>query len=397
MYQLPPAGGYPSVFKFISKLLNPNNSSLSTSLEQSLEYSLEYSLGNKVYLTNSGKSALYAVLVAKANLAGKKANRKNAKKVLIPNYTCPDLVSAIVKAGLQTVLAPVEKQTLEVDKKYYEDLDSKDYLAVILPNLYGMLDSLPSKIDSEILVIDDLCQSLNSIESLRTEVAVFSSGRGKAICGFGGGGILVKDNEELEVEIKKITESFPSADSLFKDLKTLSYATLVPILENPYMFFLLNKIIKTGDVKVHLDFEIANISNLEDKYADFQCKLNKESLDKNTHLDWSKLIKSSSVIQPYLERQKKSKILNRTVFNRYPLILENVDNKLLEKLKRYGINASYQKALSQYHELKSFVIYDSKENQDFLQKLVTLPTHSKVKSAQVSEIVAILSSTKERN
>ena len=66
---------------------------------------------------------------------------------------------------------------------------------------------------------------------------------------------------------------------------------------------------------------------------------------------------------------------------------ENLDAKRLSRLKTWGINASYQKPLSQYEELKSFVKYDSNKDQDFLKRLVTLPTHSKVTKKHVDKIL----------
>jgi len=39
-----------------------------------------------------------------------------------------------------------------------------------------MLDSIPESIDPNILIIDDLCLSLNNIKETRTGVSVFSAG-----------------------------------------------------------------------------------------------------------------------------------------------------------------------------------------------------------------------------
>ncbi len=383
LYQLPPAGGYPSILKFLNR--ESDSLELNTTLKQQFK--------QEVYLTNSGKSAIFAVLLAQSKLVSSDKNRVKAKKVLIPNYCCPDLVFAIQKAGLETVLAPVKKYTLEIDQEFYKNLDSRDCLAIILPNLYGMLDSIPESIDPNILIIDDLCLSLNNIKETRTGVSVFSAGRGKAICGFGGGGIILKTskhnsnhNSKLAKEIEKIISKFKSP-SFLKDVKVLSYATLIPILENPYLFFLLNKIIKTGEVKIHFEFETNKISKFENKYASFQSMRTQE----HKTIDWSKEIKSNSIIQPYLERMKAvSKTLNPISFSRYPVILENLDAKRLSRLKTWGINASYQKPLSQYEELKSFVKYDSNKDQDFLRRLVTLPTHSKVKKEHVGRILKVL-------
>ena len=379
MYQLPPAGGYPSILRFLNQ--RSKSLELNTTLKQQFK--------QEVYLTNSGKSALLAVLLAQSKL--RKSDQ--VKRVLIPNYCCPDLVFAINKAGLQTVLAPVKKYTLEIDQEFYKNLDSKDYLAIILPNLYGMLDSIPESIDPDILIIDDLCLSLRNIKETRADVSVFSAGRGKTICGFGGGGVIVK-NSELGKEVEKIISGFDKP-SFIRDLKILAYATLIPILENPYLFFLLNKMVKTGEVKINFEFEAGQISKFEEEYASFQNK-RAQNIKETRVVDWSKEIKSKSIIHPYLEREKlerqeiSSKNLNPPVFSRYPVILEQLDNKALSRLKRWGINASYQKPLSEYEQLKSFVIYDSKKDQDFLKRIVTLPTHSKVKKEDVGEILRII-------
>ena len=131
-----PAGGFLSPFKLLSQFFSNQDLRLET-----------YFPDHKVYLFNSAKSGLSIFFKSIRSLGFE-------KPVAVSAYTCPDVISAIVRAGLHVKLLDVEPSdtriSVTVDKV-------SDCSAVVLSNLYGLVDQVEDNLN--VFVVDDACQS----------------------------------------------------------------------------------------------------------------------------------------------------------------------------------------------------------------------------------------------
>jgi len=93
-YSLPPAG-QKIPFKELIKCLAKN---LHATTDMTNEAIKQYLGNNHVLYLSSGRAALWLYLKTVS------IRRPERKEVIIPAYTCPSVVSAVLKAGLTPVL-----------------------------------------------------------------------------------------------------------------------------------------------------------------------------------------------------------------------------------------------------------------------------------------------------
>ena len=369
MNLIPPAGGYPPFYKFLLSISGAN-------------LCLEKLFEQEVLLpVSSGKSALFALFSALRQLHG-------SSKVVVSSYSCPDIVTALVRAGYKAELAPISQKTLEIDRDYLLSLKSSEYAAIIFSNLYGMRDSIPTGIDPGILVVDDLCQSLLSKKTRVPGISIFSASRGKSLCGLGGGGLILTKGNDLAIKVFDSASreiSTWSKPDFTRELKVLLIAMLIPTLEQPKMFALLNTLapfLKLGEVVIDFDFKNKKMSSLENLYAAYQYRA--ANLSKCL---WPQKLAALRLTQPYLER----KLTEDTHLIRYPILLKTEEQRLkaIKILKPFGLSPSYGKSLFEFEELKPHVL--SSEQVKAIKGLVTLPTHKNVSHQVMDKITEILS------
>ncbi len=360
-----PAGGYPPFKKFIRQNYKSN-----LCLEKLFEQEV-------LFCTSSGKSALLAVLFALRKL-------HSAKKVIVPSYGCPDLVTASARAGFKVELAPINPETLQMDKDFLLSADPKEYAAIIFANLYGMPDEIPTGIDSKILVIDDLCQSLLSKKNKRIGISLLSAGRGKSLCGIGGGGVILKRGDDFSEKVFNLalseTNAWQNLD-LVSQLKSFLISILAPTLEKPEVFKWLLPYLSIGEVVIDFDFETKKISRYQNSYAAYQYQYSEAS-----KVNWVEYLKQNDFIQPYLNRSFENPIH----LIRYPVLLpsQELRDKAVKSLYSYGVSASYKKSLMDYEELKESIVYNQSVKP--LLGLLTLPVHRYVNEEIINQISKVL-------
>jgi perosamine synthetase len=143
--------------------------------------------------TSSGSAALAIAL-----MACKATSRR--RKVIIPAYTCPSVLAAVERAGLQAVLCDLAPGQLHLDAAQLADLLGGDTLAVVYVHLFG-LDRRPIGIrkltqKAGAWLIEDAAQALGNRADGKYlggdgDLAVLSFGRGKPLSALHGGAVLV--------------------------------------------------------------------------------------------------------------------------------------------------------------------------------------------------------------
>ena len=195
------------------------------------------------FLVNSGSTALTLSLQAFASCSTK-------REVVLPAYTCPSIIAAVIRAGLVPVLCDIQAN-LQMD---LGDLSRKvglDTLAVIPVHLFGLPENLSGIREAikgrDIFLLEDAAQAFgNSVSNtigstdsngssvprttghlgLFGDLSVFSFGRGKPLSLLTGGAVIV-NNPDLYESIKTVYDSLPvqkNSESILYAAKLLLYS-----------------------------------------------------------------------------------------------------------------------------------------------------------------------------
>ena len=144
----------------------------------------------------SGTSALAAAVSAAIS-------RKPvpAPEVLVPAYTCPDVISAILFAGAKPVLVDLVAQRPWLDLDAVDRCMNRNTVAIVAINFLGIRERIASlrakAAASDAVLIEDSAQSFpldaQDIGESSGDLMVLSFGRGKPVSLLGGGAVLVRD------------------------------------------------------------------------------------------------------------------------------------------------------------------------------------------------------------
>ena len=152
-----------------------------------------------VLLTDSGTSALALAMLAAVR-------RSPGQPVLLPAYSCYDLVTAAMAAGVEVRWYDIDPGTLQPDWRSLEAVAS-GAAAIVVVHHYGIpanisrLRSVAAGAHSSApLLIEDAAQGIGGMLENRPlgslgDVGVLSFGRGKGMTGGGGGALLANTRE----------------------------------------------------------------------------------------------------------------------------------------------------------------------------------------------------------
>jgi len=144
---------------------------------------------------NSGTAALAAAVDAAIQVNG-----SNAPEVILPGYGCPDLVSAVIYAGARPVLVDMEANRPWMDLDRLSARISNATVAIVAASLFGIpertraIREIAGK--GSILLIEDSAQAFPSRQEegfWNGDLVVLSFGRGKPVGLLGGGAVLYRD------------------------------------------------------------------------------------------------------------------------------------------------------------------------------------------------------------
>ena len=149
-------------------------------------------------LTCSGTAALAIAL----HCAKKLHPLGNKRQVIIPGYGCPDLVSAVVHAGLVTVLVDLEADSHQLSHQAIQRALTEKTLPIVAVNFLGLPGRLPNlrqiTDSAECLLIEDNAQWFPEPEDkLYGDFVITSFGRGKPVNLLGGGLLLTNNRLQL--------------------------------------------------------------------------------------------------------------------------------------------------------------------------------------------------------
>jgi perosamine synthetase len=155
-------------------------------------------------LTSSGTAALHLALLGLAQ------EYPARTRVVLSAYVCPQVLSAVIQAGLQPVLVDTRSDSLNMDTgSAGAQIDTRT-LAIICTHIGGIPDDHATAATFGVPVISDCAQAVGSLAHGRDLAcegvcAVLSFGPTKMVTA-GGGGALLCRSESLAVSVSLLAQ-----------------------------------------------------------------------------------------------------------------------------------------------------------------------------------------------
>lgn len=335
----------------------------------------------------SGTSALAAVIQLEIARAG-----VGSAKIVLPAYTCPDVLSAIAFCGAIPVLVDIESSrpwlALDALRSAFEDDQIIAVVAIDFQGIPERLSALREITDQAgVSLIYDHCQGFppDPADLSLCDYTVFSFGRGKPASALCGGAAVINrerlpDSDWPPVSVKR---SAPSA------LKRVLYNTLI----RPRVFWLPNSLpfLGLGETRYHELETIEGLSEpaiaaVQGAIASFQTNDIAPALAVYQH-----------AIAPQLDLARLCESPPEKRLLRYCLLMPEHAQKesALARLSQHGLGASrlYPAPLNRLETVPTPLTRDGKypAAADFSARLLTLPLHSDVTESDARKISRIIS------
>ncbi len=396
-YCLPPVGDFISpfaVFKELSALkcgLFRGSNMAYAELENKVAtcFSEFFSIDSVLWY-GSGTSALYAIFKSYREIFIK-------GELAVSAYTCPQVISAAIRAGLKVHLLDIDPCSLEIrldNLSEYPDI-------VLLSNLYGLPDFINESLMQQSLIIDDACQGLLSsraggfLGAREGTIGVASFGRGKPLSGLGGGAIIAKtselENPESKAPIllnsiieKKLGNNIPQVSNSFSLwIKSFLYY----YFSSPWLYKIPSSLpfLGLGKTEVDLDFPMEELAYLQlaTVYTQLKAVERYKTIRLKNSSKWEEVFLRYDLTSPVSVRKQKGNL--SIVPLRFPIVCKSSkqrDSLYLALLKAgLGASKSYPQVLSKYLEFKiPQVRHEALDGAEKVANcILTLPVHSGVR------------------
>jgi dTDP-4-amino-4,6-dideoxygalactose transaminase len=345
---------------------------------------------------SSGTAALAAAVRAAADL-----RNVQAPEVILPAYGCPDLVSAAIFAGVKPVLVDFEPERPWMDPVQLAKCLNPSTVAVVAVSLFGMperLDALRELIGSlPVTLIEDSAQLFpagSDENAWKGDVVVLSFGRGKPVTLLGGGAVLCRDT--MLGDLFPMPPGDPGDGWAAKQLFMIK-ASLYNLASQPRLYWILDAtpFLRLGETRYHSLTSIGPMDagrlhllagNIEayrkrhDLVRSWLTKMLTESKREHIHL---------------IDLPKVCGLSTQSRLLRYPLLVAGDQrDQLLHLFNKQGLGATgmYPSALPSISGLEGLL-----QDQgpfpvaaDFARRIMTLPTHSRVRPRDVAAMGRIL-------
>jgi len=326
--------------------------------------------------------------------------RRERNEVIVPAYTCPSVVSAVLKAGLTPVLCDNNLEDLGYDLQALESKLGHKTLAAIVVHLYG--------VPVDVAAVQELCRNHgaslvedaaqafgNSFPDeqdvklgLKGDAGFYSFGRGKPVSILHGG-LLVVTSDEVCHEARKIMQGLKTDNASVQYCLALSTYAL---FSNPNLYWIPQMIpfLNLGGTVFEPEFETSKGLSVAASFLGILLDgLEKDKEIRGMNAKWYSDNLSQACFR-HLGLQGEYPYL------RYPLIIDDRDLRvcILEKLVAAGTGAtgSYPTPLNQLPKLRE-VLADDTEYKcaiKIAESIVTLPVHSGVSAANRENIMRII-------
>ena len=375
-YRLPPVGN-----KIRTEIAPPNNV-------------VDAFSPHSIFFFNSGAASLAAAVRAVVD----EANCLNPE-VIVPAYTCPEVISAVLFANAQPVLVDLEKDRPWMDLSQVRRKLTNNTVAIIAVNLLGIQERISSlyKIIGQrhVRIIEDSAQSFPvsfEAQHYQGDLAIHSFGRGKPVSVLGGGAVICR-RPELKESLTAIHQSVAMQSR--RTFETWLKIKLYNLLISPRCYWLpeLLPFLNLGQTVFHplegifqmADYNVkllsSNIDEYQQRRAEVQGELAGLAAGFRHHGVIDLLVAAGGC-------HDDVRLL------RYPLLFPSAEIRdgVYNMLSRKGLGASrlYPCSLPNVDGLQDLLSSQgSFENaESFAQRLLTLPTHEGVNGRLVRAMAA---------
>ncbi len=352
--------------------------------------------GFTVNYYRSGTAALASAVLA----AIRHKKDIHTPEVLIPAYACPDLVSATIYAGARPVLVDFREDQPRMNLEEMAAKITENSVAVIAVNFLGIPEDLSAirqlTQKNELLLIEDSAQAFREPGATNIwlgDLIVLSFGRGKPVNLMGGGAVLCRD-DSMDTYLEQ--PLFTGEKSKRALLKRKTKVSLYNRLINPATFWWIDKVpfLKLGETKYK---ELSSIEGIDwrtfyDLPANLVEYIARDSLVEYRFREMMAAFDGKSVVDlvSQCDDSGGSRLL------RYPLLLKSHADRegalTALYLSGVGVSKMYKKPLSEIDGMDDFL--DKRGHYpnavSFADRLITLPTHSRVRDRSLDTIEFIL-------
>ncbi|MDI9245582.1 aminotransferase class V-fold PLP-dependent enzyme [Marinobacter sp. CHS3-4] len=320
-------------------------------------------------------------------------------EVLLPGYGCPDIIAAAHAQGVTPVLVDLVPESPWMDTTLVSSKLSDNTVAIVAVNFLGLASPMEELSDlarrSGSLLIEDSAQRMppSSAQTAKADLLVLSFGRGKPVNLMGGGALLV--SHALEDQAQKSLSRFP-VNSKRVTLKWALKRQIFNLLVSRICFGLLERIplLRLGETRfkplerITLERPIpgllaSGLSRFETA-PDYRCELGKKLKVLDRH-GWIRLPETQNHIDP-----------SNTRLLRYSLLAPDAATRdySVRSLNQAGVGAN-----SFYGDVLPAIpgVIGSLRGaerlecaKDFASRLITLPVHEDVTSADIEGMVQVL-------
>jgi dTDP-4-amino-4,6-dideoxygalactose transaminase len=345
------------------------------------------------FFYNSGTASLAAAISAAI-----RNKPVEAPEVILPAYGCPDIVSAAVFAGAKPVLVDLQDDRPWMNLEQLSASINRNTVAVVAVDLLGIperITAIRSILDqTDALLIEDSAQAFPlRMDKLfwGGDLVVLSFGRGKPVTLLGGGAVLARDSA-----LGKLLHAGANHNGSGRLIRLM--ALLYNVMRLPYLYWIPQGLpfLRLGETRYHPLTAIESMDSerlrlLESNIAQYQHQKNDvqtamADIARGAGGGGAALIDLPAVcrVEPY------RRLL------RYPLLIQaEWRDRVYHRLRKAGLGPSilYPTSLPSIPGLGARM--GSQGNypaaEAFAGRMLTLPTHDRVRDADIRKIREILS------
>ena len=344
----------------------------------------------------SGTAALAAAIGAAIRLKA-----VDVPEVILPAYGCPDLVSAAVFAGAKPILVDLVPERPWMDFDQLSSHINTSTVAIIAVNLFAIPERMVPlrKIadQASVLLIEDSAQAFPVTRDdsfWDGDLVVLSFGRGKPVSLLGGGAVLFRD-PALDGLIPEGVEK--SSNGSGQQLLFWLQAILYNLMISPRLYWIPQglPLLHLGETRYQ---PLASVAGMDPvRLGLLRKNINKYHSDND---DVSERLTELATVpgdagKDIIDLPVACRVPRHQRLLRYPLLVQSERrDSIYQRLRYAGLGASrmYPSSLPGIPGLE--VLLDGQADfpaaEDFSRRLLTLPTHTRLRSRDIRKMRHIL-------